>query len=120
LTRNIADTARNLRKKSTDAEKLLWTHLRAKQLEGLKFRRQEPIGNYVVDFVCFSERIIVEVDGGQHATERDKDDERSRWLEGQSFKVLRFWNSEILTNIDGVLEIIRENCLLHPPSNSLP
>ena len=107
--------ARNLRKRFTDAEKLLWRYLRAKQLEGFKFRRQQPIGNYIVDFVCFEKGVVIEVDGGQHAVERDKDKERDKWLKGQGLKVLRFWNNEVLTNIAGVLEVIREHCLSHPP-----
>ena len=100
--------ARVLRKKQTDAEKLLWRHLRAKQLEGRKFRRQHPIGNYVVDFVCLEESLVVEVDGGQHA-DYTEDAQRDRWLTAQGFKILRFWNNEVLTNIEGVLESIRQN-----------
>jgi len=91
-----------------------------KQLEGLKFRRQEQIGNYIVDFVCFEKRIIIEVDGGQHTTEKDRDNVRDEWFRKQGFKILRFWNNEVLTNINGVLEVIRENCLNHPPLNPLP
>ena len=104
------EKAQELRKKSTDAERLLWRHLRAKQLEGLKFRRQEPIGDYIVDFVCFDRSLIVEVDGGQHVREKAKDDERTRWLEGQGFKVMRFWNNDVMKNIEGVLRVIRDNC----------
>ena len=107
--------AKNLRKRSTHAEILLWRHLRAKQLEGLKFKRQQPVGNYIVDFVCFKKQIVIEVDGGQHAIEKDKDKERDRWLEGQGFRVLRFWNNEVVVNIEGVLEVIRGSCLNHPP-----
>jgi len=91
----------------------MWRHLRGKRLEGFKFRRQEPIGNYVADFVCYEKRIIVEVDGGQHCSE--KDSERDKWFEGQGFKVLRFWNNEVLKNIQGVWEVIRKHCLFHPP-----
>lgn len=107
--------AKNLRKRPTDTENVLWMHLRSKQIEGLRFRRQQPIGRYIVDFVCFEKRIIIEVDGGQHVLEKEKDAERDGWLRGQGFKILRFWNIEVLTNIYGVLEVIRENCLLHPP-----
>jgi very-short-patch-repair endonuclease len=114
LTNNFITIVKNLRKRSTDAEKLLWKHLRSKQLEGLKFRRQQPLGNYIVDFVCFEKQIVIEVDGGQHAEERI-DKERDRWLNREGFKVLRFWNNEVLQNSKGVLEVIRENCLNHPP-----
>jgi very-short-patch-repair endonuclease len=104
------EKAQELRKKSTDAERLLWRHLRAKQLEGLKFRRQEPIGDYIVDFVCFDRSLIVEVDGGQHVREKAKDHERTKWLEDQGFEVLRFWNNDVMKNIEGVLRVIRDNC----------
>ena len=79
-----------------------------------KFRRQEPIGNYIVDFVCQEKRIVIEVDGGQHSTEHRRDNERDKWLKMQGYKVLRFWNNEVLTNTEGVLEVIRD-CLSHPP-----
>jgi len=93
----------------------LWQHLRAKQLEGLKFRRQEPMGNYVLDFICYEKSLIIELDGGQHSTEHEKDEERDTWLKQQGFKVLRFWNNEVLTNTTGVLEVIRKNCLSPSP-----
>jgi very-short-patch-repair endonuclease len=115
LTSKITTVARILRKRLTDAERLLWRHLRAKHVEGFKFRRQQPIGNYIVDFVCFEKRIVIEVDGGQHVRDKDKDNRRDEWLKGQGFKVLRFWNSEVLTNLEGVLKIIKEDCLYHPP-----
>jgi very-short-patch-repair endonuclease len=107
-------TAKVLRKNFTDTERLLWKYLRAKQMHGCKFRRQEPIGNYIVDFVCQEKRIVIEVDGGQHSTDAKRDNERDKWLKGQGYKVLRFWNNEVLTNIEGVLEVIW-NCLNHPP-----
>jgi very-short-patch-repair endonuclease len=87
LKDKIATIAKTLRKKSTDAENVLWKQLRRKQLEGLKFRRQQPIDNYVVDFVCFEKRIVIEVDGGQHSIERDKDSERDNYLVINGFKV---------------------------------
>ncbi len=100
------DRARNLRQLSTDAERLLWRHLRDRQLVGLKFRRQRPFGNFIVDFVCLEQRLIVEVDGGQHATQRQKDASREAFLMQQGFRVLRFWNNEVLGNTEGVLEAI--------------
>jgi very-short-patch-repair endonuclease len=116
----LTTIAKNLRKRPTNAEKLLWRHLRAKQMEGFKFRRQQPIGNYVVDFVCFDKRIVVEVDGGQHAIQRDKDIERDSYLIKNGFKVLRFWNNEVLQNIEGVLGEIRKSCLKFPSPNPHP
>ena len=115
MSNNITSIAKALRKRLTDTERLLWRHLRAKQLEGLKFRRQEPIGRYIVDFVCHEKRIVIEVDGSQHAIEKNKDAERDKWLNEQGYKVLRFWNNEVLTNIEGVLQTIRGKCLCHPP-----
>jgi len=113
-------TAKILRKRLTNTERLLWKYVRAKQLEGLKVRRQEPIGRYIADFVCHEKRIVIEVDGGQHSTNKDRDRERDNWFKNQGYKVLRFWDNEVLTNITGVLEVIRENCLSHPPLNPLP
>lgn len=78
-------------------------------MEGVKFRRQQPIGKYVVDFVSFEKRVVIEVDGGQHSEEVDK--ERDQWLNNEGFKVLRFWNNEVLKNTEGVFEVIRDRCL---------
>ena len=111
--------AKALRNNFTDTERLLWRHLRAKQMEGYKFRRQEPISSYIVDFVCQEKKIVIEVDGGQHSVERERDFERDKWLEGQGYKVLRFWNNEVLANIEGVLEVIRDY-LNHPPPYPSP
>lgn len=109
----LTDVARRLRKTSTDAERVLWHSLRARQLEGLKFRRQHPIGRYIVDFVCLERSVVVELDGGQHAEgiQREKDKARDQWLEDEGFTVLRFWDHEALSNRDGVLEAIRKACL---------
>ncbi len=104
--KSLTKTAKNLRKNSTDAEKKLWYNIRAGQLNGFKFRRQQPIGNYIVDFVCFEKRLIVELDGGQHAIEKEKDIERDNWLTKEGFDVLRFWNNDVLENNDGVLSVI--------------
>ena len=103
--------AKSLRRRQTEAERLLWRHLQRKQLEGVKFRRQAPIGRYLVDFVSFERKLIVEIDGGQHAVEVEKDREREVWLSTQGFTTLRFWNNEIMQNLEGVLEVIRENIL---------
>jgi very-short-patch-repair endonuclease len=98
-------TARRLRKNATQAELSLWNTLRARQVQGFKFVRQEPIGRYTVDFVCRERRLVIEVDGGQHATDR-RDVERDRWLAEQGYCVLRFWNNDVLGNLPGVLEMI--------------
>jgi len=106
--------AKALRKNLTDSERKLWRYLRARQLEGLKFRRQEPIGGYVVDFVCFEKHLVIEVDGGQHAQEKNKDAVRDAWLREQGFRVLRFWDNEVMANTEGVLDSIRENLSYQP------
>jgi very-short-patch-repair endonuclease len=80
-------------------------------MEGVKLRRQALLGKYIVDFVSFEKKLILEVDGGHHALERDKDEQRALWLESQGFRILRFWNNEVLQNLEGVLEAIRENIL---------
>ena len=98
--------ARQLRKNPTDAERLLWQKLRLCQVDGCKFRRQQPLGPYIVDFVCLQKRLIVELDGGQHAQQKDYDKGRDGWLVGQGFLVLRFWNNDALKNIDGLMEVI--------------
>jgi len=97
--------ARTLRGASTDAERRLWAALRGRQLAGFKFRRQHPIGPFVVDFVCLDHGLIIEADGGQHA-ESTGDADRTQWLEDHGWRVLRFWNNEILSNTEGVLETI--------------
>jgi very-short-patch-repair endonuclease len=92
----------------TDAEKRLWWMLRSRQLDGFKFRRQHPFGPYILDFACIEHRMAVEADGGQHADNAD-DDRRTEWLAARNWRVLRFWNNDILTNTQGVLEtILRE------------
>jgi len=101
------EIAQKLRNNSTDTEKYLRKYLRGKQLEGFEFRRQHPIGKYIADFINLERKIIIEVDGGQHL-ENKKDKLRDRWLKEQGYEVLRFWDNEVLTNIEGVLELIRE------------
>ncbi len=95
--------ARQLRSKSTDAERALWRKLRSRELSDVKFRRQVPIGPYYADFVAFEHRLIVEVDGGQHA---DDGPERTRYLESEGFRIVRFWNNDVLNNMDGVMRTI--------------
>ena len=91
----------------TDAERKLWRALRSRSI-GPKFRRQVPLGPYVVDFVCFESKLIVEVDGGQHATST-RDAGRDRYFVGRGYRVLRFWNNDVLRNLEGVLTVIAEN-----------
>ena len=106
--------AKDLRAHSTEAERLLWKHLRSKQLRDTKFRRQQPIGNFIVDFVSLDKKLIVELDGSQHAENQEEDKQRDEWLMTQGFKVFRFWNNEVLENIEGVLEKIMEHLTPSP------
>jgi very-short-patch-repair endonuclease len=108
------EIARQLRKNLTAAEQTLWSRLRFKQLECHSFRRQAPIGDYVVDFVCFARKLIVEVDGGQHAAQAERDTLRTAWLKSQGFRVIRFWNNEVQDNADGVVETILAALQDHP------
>ena len=102
------------------AERLLWRRLQDRQLAGFKFRRQVPIGPYIVDFVCFAARLVIEVDGGQHAMS-PADVRRDRWFAAQGFRLLRFWNNEVLDNLDGVLRTIADVLAVEPPHpNPLP
>lgn len=106
--------ARELRNNSTEVERLLWRYLRNSQLEGVKFRRQQVIGAYIVDFVSFEKRIVIELDGGQHAEKHMYDEQRDACLRANGFVVLRFWNNEVIENSVGVLEVIRRYCLAGP------
>src|SRR5438874_2252460 len=98
--------ARGLRRTQTDAENRLWYHLRNRQLGGAKFRRQFPIGSYVVDLVCLESRLIVELDGGQHSEQVERDERRTAFLEAQGFRILRFWNNQALAETEAVLTTI--------------
>jgi very-short-patch-repair endonuclease len=102
------DTARRLRADATGAEVRLWQYLRRSPILGSHFRRQVPIGPYVADFACLAARLVIEVDGSQHglSVEASKDAERTRWLEREGYRVIRFWNNEVMKNISSVLEAI--------------
>jgi len=95
-----------MRTGQTDAEAKLWLHLRGKRFSGYKFKRQQPIGPFIVDFVCLRQRLIIEADGGQHTDAAEYDQSRTAWLEAQGFRVLRFWNNDILQRTDDVLDSI--------------
>ncbi len=99
--------ARQLRKNPTDAERRLWSRLHHRQLEGHRFRRQVPIGPFVVDFACLERRLLIEVDGGQHDLRQQYDVERTRWLESRGYRMLRFWNPDVLRRTDDVVESIQ-------------
>lgn len=111
-TRNrvLKPYARNLRKNMTLAERHLWYFLRKKQLNGIKFRRQQTIGSYIADFVSMEYKLIIELDGGQHAEQIAYDNARTEFLHNQGYHVVRFWNNEVLQNTEAVLEQILKYC----------
>ena len=109
---------RELRKYATEAEILLWENIRAKKCSGLKFRRQEPIGNYIIDFVCFHPRIVIELDGNHHSEkdQKERDQNRDEWLKQEGFEILRFWNREVLKDVSVVLKKIAGSAFPSPPA----
>jgi very-short-patch-repair endonuclease len=109
-----AERARRLRGNATDAERALWRRLRSRSLGGHKFVRQEPVGPYTVDFICREARLVIEVDGGQHA-DNQHDVVRDKWLASHNYRVLRFWNNDVLGNVAGVLETIATALADSPP-----
>ena len=116
--RSTTDLGRQLRHQGTPAERVLWQKLRNKHLIRAKFRRQQPIGKYIVDFVNFEKKLIIEIDGGQHNEDRilSQDAMRTAWLNSQGFRVIRFWNSGVLENLEGVLQQIQAVLSLEAPS----
>jgi very-short-patch-repair endonuclease len=116
--KGLTGVARRLRKYSTDTEQHLWRNLRDRQIGGFKFRRQQPVGRFVVDFVNLEKKVVVELDGGQHAID-PMDKKRDEWLRAEGYKVLRFWDNQVFSNLGGVLETIR-NALLTPHPDPLP
>ncbi len=95
-----------MRKELTPAEQKLWAYLRGNKLNGVNFRRQHAIGNYIVDFVSIKQKIIIELDGSQHLGQEESDTERTQYLESQGYKVIRFWNNQVINDIEGVIRAI--------------
>ncbi len=116
--KGLIGVARRLRKHSTDTEAHLWRYLRDRQIEGFKFRRQQPVGSYVVDFVNLEKKVVIELDGGHHIL-HPGDKIRDEWFRAEGYKVLRFWDNQVFTNLEGVLETIRD-ALLTPHPDPLP
>jgi very-short-patch-repair endonuclease len=112
--------ARILRREMTEAEKRLWQMLRLRQTGGSRFRRQVPIGRFIADFVCHAARLIVEIDGSQHDLPSEQEASRTRFLESEGYRVLRFWNNEVLDNPEGVLSVISGNLRSVTPAQTLP
>jgi very-short-patch-repair endonuclease len=107
---NKTQLAKQLRRNQSEAEEKLWLNLWKRNLNNVKFRRQQPIGSYIGDFVSFEKRVIIEIDGGQHneSPGKEKDLKRTIWLESKGYRVIRFWNNEVLENLEGVLIKIKE------------
>ena len=103
---HLMHNGRNLRKNMTPAEQTLWKHLRGKRLAGYRFRRQQPLGQYILDFVCVDAKLVIEIDGGQHAEQTAYDETRTRYLQNLGFTVIPFWNNEVLQQTDAVLTAI--------------
>ena len=118
MKRQHAHRARELRQDMTDAEQKLWHYLRNRQLSGHKFRRQHDIEHYIADFACTEALLIVELDGGQHADQADYDERRTQHLQARGYRVLRFWNNDVLTNLEDVLEVILEGLASPAPHPS--
>ena len=116
----ILHNAKALRSNQTEAEQRLWYHLRAHRFMGLKFKRQKPVGRYIVDFVCLEQRLIIEIDGGQHAEQETYDQQRDAWLRRKGYTVLRFWNNEVMQQLEGVLEHVRLTCACSHTAPSPP
>jgi very-short-patch-repair endonuclease len=112
--------ARSLRREMTDAERMLWQSLRGKQLDNCRFRRQHSIGKYIIDFACIEKKLAVELDGGQHQEQIAYDDRRTAYLNSQGWRVLRFWNNDVMSNVDGVLSSIVATLSSLPPSQPSP
>jgi very-short-patch-repair endonuclease len=112
--------ARTLRGDMTEAEKRVWQILRSRQIKAYKFRRQVPIGRYIADFVCHEARLIVEIDGGQHDRPSPREAERTGFLQNEGYRILRFWNNEVLANLDGVHETIAGELGCITPTPTLP
>jgi len=107
---SLQEYAIELRHNGTDVERMLWRRLRNSQLEDVKFRRQQPIETFA-DFVSFDKKIVIELDGGQHSENSDYDMQRDACLNANGFTILRFWNNDVIENIEGVLEVIKVHCL---------
>lgn len=108
----LLDNAKRLRREMTEAEKKLWYQLRGHRFLGLKFKRQKPVGPYIVDFICTERWLVIELDGGQHQQQNEADQIRDLYLQSRGYRVLRFWNHEALAEIEAVLEQIRQ--AIHP------
>ena len=112
--------ARTLRQNMTEAERRIWQILRLNRMKGYKFRRQVPFGHYIADFVCHEARLIVEIDGGQHDRLSPRETERDEFLQSEGSRILRFWNNEVLANLDGVHETIASELGRITPTQTLP
>jgi very-short-patch-repair endonuclease len=109
--------AKALRENTTTAEDVLWRHLRRVEINGSHFRRQVPIGPYIADFACLKKRLVIEVDGSQYGSDVDsrRDETRTRWLNSEGYRVIRFWNNDVMSNTEAVMEAIHDATAVTPP-----
>jgi len=114
------ERARHLRKNMTDTERFVWHRLRKRQLAHFKFRRQMPLGPFIIDFISLERRVILELDGGQHAELAEADQKRTEWLKEQGFRVLRFWNHEVWKDWDAIEQVLWEALEAGPPPQPSP
>ena len=112
--------ARKLRRSETDAERKIWQQLRSHNLNGVKFRRQHPVGPYIIDFICINEKLVIELDGSQHQRQEDYDAERTAYLERNGYRVMRFWDNDVLLRTDDVMQVIVDTLVVSPHPNPLP
>jgi len=120
IKKQTTENARALRSDMTDAERRLWQTIRGKQLCDCRFRRQHPIGPYIADFACIDKKLVIELDGGQHQDQIAYDEQRTAFLQAQEWRVLRFWNNDVLSNLEGILASIVDALNALPPSQPSP
>jgi very-short-patch-repair endonuclease len=120
ISEKTTSNARALRGDMTDVERILWHAIRRKQIPDCRFRRQHPIGQYIADFACIDKRCVIELDGGQHQVQLAYDEKRTAYMQSQGWRVLRFWNNEVVENLNGVLAKISEVLSTQPPSQPPP
>jgi very-short-patch-repair endonuclease len=116
----VTENARALRGEMTLAERRLWSELRGKQIEGHRFRRQHPLGSYIADFACLEKMLVIELDGGQHQEQVEYDERRTAFMQQQGWQVLRFWNNDVMNNLDGALTRVVAALTFTPPSQPSP
>jgi very-short-patch-repair endonuclease len=120
IKEELTANARSLRSNMTDVERILWRAIRGRQLHGYHFQRQHPIGPYIADFACLEKKCVIELDGGQHQNQAVYDENRTIFLQGQGWQVFRFWNNDVLNQLEGVVSTVVATLALYPHPNLPP